>query len=901
MPLTNPPAVPSRRNPAQFPADFETYLSWINGQLAPELIRLAPALSTSVAALSRANHTGTQGIGTIAGLTEALGTKANISHTHPISQVTGLSAELSRRPTVAISDRPGDYPLAFSEMLRGDPSEKPLLPYPVETVDGLGRVIRINGAGHLGMRQPIAIGTDTHRIVARVRRAQNPLDPNNDAVHLAVVWQNERYETITGTVAAVATNLRVTSGLVELSATVSGLGLGGALTPPAGAVYFVPYVQTFGSDSATWVATLRRSDTLVQAIVGETDLTQVIAQAQAATAAAQAAANSYRGEVVYGFSAVQAFTRPAGVSSIMVAWGDAPWDGMGGEYARDANDTTSPHNPPQTLLGADGTRWKRISSAFDALRLINLENDYSWLLSRVGNLEELSFDQVLARIAALEQNGGGSGGGGTVDPALAGTVANHETRLDAVEAWATGVVIRTETGANLANASHAVNTTGKDAGEYIWDSTNKRLLRADGPGATDPWYAVDGSGSVTPGGDVVLPPPSTLTWEGITQQANGPITVGGREWKFNTPLLPHSIRRLAGNPDWLKFMVRDGDIRSPDPTDRHRSELSGSNFPFTGAQGELWASQWAIPLQQSPAHFVASFQFFDNGYDSPSAKLEDRGGTGNEINIAGGLSTNRMQTPAWQGPRFQNERRYHRLWRIVQDPQYGELDFWVNGILIVSLRNVPIGQGAIPSAYLKYGLYCDDNNNPMGDQEWVFGPMEIATGTNALLARRDAPPTVPGVLSSLYPVGAFGLGTKIITDGQGAGEVATGDNLLDDLAAPQLLLMDFREGVATYSSTLHRLQLRGNNVNYGAAAVFTIPNTVEGATYQYGGSLSGTTMNSRVGTSSLGENILSSIVHQQGLIGRSFVGTGGTVYLSFNKQSSANTATLSSMYLTGPA
>lgn len=900
MPLRNPPVSSlDRRNILQFPIDLQNMLNWVASDLTPELNRMAALLTTTASVLDRSNHTGVMPMSGVAGLAQALEAKANTSHSHTIAQVSGLRGELDRRPTVAISDRPGDYPLAFSEMLRGEPSAKPLLPYPVETVQGLGKVVRMNGAGHLGMRHAIAIGTDTHRITARVRRAQNPLDPNNDAVNLSVVWQDERYETITGTLATTVANLRVASGTVEISATVSALGLNGALTPPAGAVYFVPYVQTFGSDSATWVATLRSSPVLTQAIVGETDLTQVIVQAQAATAAATAAANSYRGEVVMGFSAVQAYTRPTNVGAILVAWGSSPWDGQGGEYARDPNDTTTAHTPPAVLVGADGVRWKRISTAFDAIRLDTLEDNEVWQNSRLEDLEAVNYDTVLARIAALEQTGGG---GGSVDPALAGTVASLNTRVGGLEAWAANTVIGEETSENLASASHAINTTGKARGKFVWDSSNNRLLRATGATPTSPWVGVfTDAGSITPGGPIVLPPPSSLTWDAVAQQANGPIMVGGREWKFNTALLSHSIRRLAGNPDWLKFMVRDGDMRAGDPPDRHRSELSGSNFPFRASDGELWVSQWFIPLQQSPAWFSATFQVFDNGYGSPAAKIEERGGTGQEINIAGGLSSSRLQTPAWQGPRFQNNRRYHRLWRIKLDPQYGELDFWVNGVLIVSLRNVPLGQSANPEEYLKYGLYCDDNLEPMGDQEVVFGPMIIATGTNALLSHRDAPPAIPSVLSTAYPVGSFGLGSKVITDGQPSGGVAPGDNLLDDLAAPTLELYNNLGGIATYSASLHRLQLRGNDQNYGARAIFVIPNSVDGATYQYGGSLSGTTMNSRVGTTEGGAEILPSIVHQQGPLGRSFTGTGGTVYLTFNKQSAANTATLADMYLTGPA
>jgi hypothetical protein len=235
----------------------------------------------------------------------------------------------------------------------------------------------------------------------------------------------------------------------------------------------------------------------------------------------------------------------------------------------------------------------------------------------------------------------------------------------------------------------------------------------------------------------------------------------------------------------------------------------------------------------------------------------------------------------------------------VQDPQFGELDFWVNGILIVSLRNVPIGQGSVPEAYLKYGIYADDNLEPMGDQEIAFGPMEIATGANALQSHIASPPAVPAVLSSLYPLGTFGTGTKVITEGLPAGGSAPGANLFNSLAAPTLESTD-GTGVYTYSASLNRLQLRGTDVSYGARAIWAIP-TVDGATYQLYGNLTTTSMNVRVGTTSGGSEVLAMVVHQPGALGRSWVGDGTTHYLTFNKGSSANTATLSDMVLTGPA
>jgi len=55
-----------------------------------------------------------------------------------------------------------------------------------------------------------------------------------------------------------------------------------------------------------------------------------------------------------------------------------------------------------------------------------------------------------------------------------------------------------DTATNIASKTASINTVGKFAGKQVWDSTNNRLMRASGSLATDPWWIVDGSASVTP-------------------------------------------------------------------------------------------------------------------------------------------------------------------------------------------------------------------------------------------------------------------------------------------------------------------------------------------------------------------------------------------------------------------
>jgi len=58
--------------------------------------------------------------------------------------------------------------------------------------------------------------------------------------------------------------------------------------------------------------------------------------------------------------------------------------------------------------------------------------------------------------------------------------------------------IASDTAANIASKTATVNTVGKYAGRQVWDTTNNRMMRANGKLATDVWWVLDGSASVTP-------------------------------------------------------------------------------------------------------------------------------------------------------------------------------------------------------------------------------------------------------------------------------------------------------------------------------------------------------------------------------------------------------------------
>jgi hypothetical protein len=77
-------------------------------------------------------------------------------------------------------------------------------------------------------------------------------------------------------------------------------------------------------------------------------------------------------------------------------------------------------------------------------------------------------------------------------------------KLDVAQAFtaqqtvSSGLVLQTISAANIAAIANAVNTTGKAAGKVVYDTTNFRLMVANGSAAADRWYVADGSAFVTP-------------------------------------------------------------------------------------------------------------------------------------------------------------------------------------------------------------------------------------------------------------------------------------------------------------------------------------------------------------------------------------------------------------------
>ncbi|WP_420398627.1 hypothetical protein [Marinovum algicola] len=257
-----------------------------------------------------------------------------------------------------VSDRPGDHPEAFSAGYTGAGGAKEPLSGGVEIV-GAGTAYVLTGAGTVAARYPVALNNDVMEFTARFRRTANPSDPNNHAVRLQVAWL-DKSKSLIGSVQTLATksDALTSSGLIELSSRVSSMAVEDVVTPPIGAVYACPFVQTYGEDGSTAIETLRSLEVTDLHAVESADLSTLIAQTEAARDAAETAANVVATETLDTMADVASYDRAAGVGVISLKGGYARGDGLGGQWVYDPDGVEVTPDAPTLLIGNDGANYK---------------------------------------------------------------------------------------------------------------------------------------------------------------------------------------------------------------------------------------------------------------------------------------------------------------------------------------------------------------------------------------------------------------------------------------------------------------------------------------------------------------------------------------------------------------
>ncbi|MDD9738420.1 hypothetical protein PVW47_01360 [Marinovum sp. SP66] len=262
----------------------------------------------------------------------------------------------------AQSDRPGDNPDAFSATYTGEGADKTPLSGGA-AVSGAGLAYVQAGAGIVAARNPVALNNDVIEFTARFRRTSNPADPNNHGILLRVAWLDED-KALIGSVATLATksDALTSSGLVELSARVSALAVEDVTAPPSGTIYACPFIQTYGDDGTTAIETLRTTEVTDLHVLESADLSQLIADAEAATAAANTAADLVATETLDTMADVALYTRAAGVGSVVLKGGYSRGDGLGGSWVYDPDGIEVTASPPELLIGADGDNYRMASA-----------------------------------------------------------------------------------------------------------------------------------------------------------------------------------------------------------------------------------------------------------------------------------------------------------------------------------------------------------------------------------------------------------------------------------------------------------------------------------------------------------------------------------------------------------
>ncbi|SOC45774.1 parallel beta helix pectate lyase-like protein, partial [Rhizobium subbaraonis] len=151
--------------------------------------------------------------------------------------------------------RPGEAGRLWTQQVEGNPGQTPPLPTSMVAVDSEGSVVRVTGAKTVGPIRATRIEPGRiYRVRFVVRRRENPADPSSHTVRLAVRWLARgkgALSTAMGIVQDIAA-LTVAGGRTEISAVIArSAGVGVNLVAPSGAVYFRPFVQTYGDDGVT--------------------------------------------------------------------------------------------------------------------------------------------------------------------------------------------------------------------------------------------------------------------------------------------------------------------------------------------------------------------------------------------------------------------------------------------------------------------------------------------------------------------------------------------------------------------------------------------------------------------------------------------------------------------------
>lgn len=169
--------------------------------------------------------------------------------TNPYDGLSGLAL-------LKQSWRPGENPENFTKTRTGEVADS-------EDVEGVvvtstdGKELQLTGARVIATRERIHLDSDyKYSLKFSYYRQTNPTDPAGDTVRLGIYWLDQTKSLISGgnqvlrqPTLTVADGLQVDEYLVNDPSS--------AIEIPEGAVYMVPYIQTFGLDGVTRIRELK--------------------------------------------------------------------------------------------------------------------------------------------------------------------------------------------------------------------------------------------------------------------------------------------------------------------------------------------------------------------------------------------------------------------------------------------------------------------------------------------------------------------------------------------------------------------------------------------------------------------------------------------------------------------
>lgn len=188
---------------------------------------------------------------------------ARVEHTHAIGDVSELQTALNVN-----QGRPGEWLGRYTTDLTGG-RDGADVPWPV-VVGVRGLAVRITGQGRVALRDRVNVRDgQRQRLSVRFVRQTDPTDPSGATIRVGVQWLSATYQAVGVTVVYSQTVTEV-MGPQALDVSVSGDGGAADVEAPAGAVYAVPYVQTYDLDGVTLLEQIEIDVAGIEGPVGPT-------------------------------------------------------------------------------------------------------------------------------------------------------------------------------------------------------------------------------------------------------------------------------------------------------------------------------------------------------------------------------------------------------------------------------------------------------------------------------------------------------------------------------------------------------------------------------------------------------------------------------------------------------